>query len=89
MRHAPSIAKPTKAVDLENLGGPRGITESQECVRFDLAREMDQPAISDKAGRRTEAELAPAGGDRRTAGLAGSPERGVPRFARHGRVAVH
>ena len=51
MRHAPSIAEPTKAVDLENLGGTRGITESQECVRFDLAREVDQPAISDVVER--------------------------------------
>ena len=49
MRDAPPIAESTKAVEscLENLGGTRGITESQECVRFDVAREIDQPVISD------------------------------------------
>ena len=46
MRDAPPIAESTKAVDLENLCGTRGITEPQECVRFDLACEIDQPAIS-------------------------------------------
>ena len=50
MRDAPPIAEATKAVDrvdLENLGGTRGITELQERVRFDVAREIDQPVISD------------------------------------------
>src|SRR5678815_1358626 len=50
MRDAPPIAEATKAVDrvdLENLGGTRGITELQECVRLDVAREIDQPVISD------------------------------------------
>ena len=47
MRHAPPIAESTKAVDLENLRGPLGTPKSQECVRLDLAREIDQPAISD------------------------------------------
>src|SRR5215216_2580753 len=46
MRHAPPIAESTKAVDLENLRGTRGTPKSQECVRFDLACEIDQPAIS-------------------------------------------
>src|SRR4029078_10406573 len=51
MRHAPPIAESTKAVDLENLGGTCGITQSQECVRFDLTCEIDQPAISDVVER--------------------------------------
>src|SRR4029450_11842004 len=51
MRHAPPIAESTKAVDLENLCGTRSITESQECVRFDLAREINKPAISDVVER--------------------------------------
>src|SRR6185436_63699 len=49
MRDAPSIAEATKAVDrvdLENLGGARGITELQERVRLDVAREIDQPLIA-------------------------------------------
>ena len=50
MRDAPPIAEATKAVDrvdLENLGGTRGITDLQERMRFDVAREIDQPVISD------------------------------------------
>jgi hypothetical protein len=50
MRDAPPIAEATKAVDrvdLENLGGTRGIAELQERERFDVAREIDQPVISD------------------------------------------
>ena len=47
MRDSPPIAKSTKAVDLENLRGLRGLPKSEECARFDLAREIDQPAISD------------------------------------------
>src|SRR5690349_2950570 len=49
MRGAPPIAEATKAVDrvdLENLGGTRGITELQERVCLDVAREIDQPEIA-------------------------------------------
>src|SRR6188768_2947848 len=51
MRDAPPIAESTKAVDLEKLRGTRGTPKSQECVRFDLAREVNQPAISDVVER--------------------------------------
>ena len=54
MCHAPPIAEATKAVDrvdLENLGGTRGITELQERVCLDVAREIDQPLISDVVER--------------------------------------
>src|SRR6187551_2025271 len=51
MRHAPSIAESTKAVDLEYLCGTRGTPKSQECMRFDLACEVDQPTISDVVQR--------------------------------------
>src|SRR6476620_1558753 len=54
MRDAPPIAEATKAVDrvdLENLGGTRGVTELQERMRVDVAREIDQPEISDVVER--------------------------------------
>src|SRR5438477_336523 len=54
MRDAPPIAEATKAVDrvdLEHLGGTRGITELQERVRLDVAREIDQPVIADVVER--------------------------------------
>ena len=46
MGNAPPIAESTKPIDLENLRGSLGTPKSQECVCFDLACEIDQPAIA-------------------------------------------